>query len=335
MDRITLGHGSGGQLSHELINKLFVANFGNATLNQLEDSAVISQVKSNQLAFTTDSYVVRPLFFPGGDIGKLAVYGTVNDLAVMGARPAYISVGLIIEEGLDFKTLEEIVISIKKAANLTGVKIVTGDTKVVEHGSADKIFINTSGIGVMREGYRPAVKKIKPGDKVIISGTIGEHSIAILSARGELGLDTKIKSDCASLFSLISSALKVSKNIRFMRDITRGGLAGILNEIVDGANFGIGLKEGDIPVKMATKAACELLGFDSLYLANEGKIIIFVSAKDARKVLKAMQGNSTGRHARIIGEVVKTPKSKVFLNTTVGGKRLLDMLVADQLPRIC
>jgi len=335
MDKITLGHGSGGRLSHELIKELFVKKFGNATLKRLEDSAVISGIKSSSLAFTTDSYVVRPLFFPGGDIGKLAVCGTVNDLSVMGAKPLCISLGLIIEEGLDFKVLEKITDSIKKAAKDAGVSIVTGDTKVVEKGSADKIFINTAGIGIMRKGINPSASKIKPGDKVILSGSIGDHSIAILSARGQLGFKASIQSDCGILSCMIEDMLKASCDIRFMRDVTRGGLAGILNEIAEAASFGIAIDEENIPVSKPTQAACELLGFDPLYLANEGKLITFVSKKDAKKILKAMKNNKMGKHSKIIGEVVRSPRGKVYLNTAIGGRRLLDMMVADQLPRIC
>jgi len=331
MKNITLGHGSGGKLSQDLIKNIFLKKFGNSTLNNLEDAAVIA----GRHCFTTDSYVVRPLFFPGGDIGKLAVCGTVNDLAVMGAKPLAVSVAMIIEEGLDVEVLEKIAGSISEAAREAGVSVVTGDTKVVEKGKADKIFINTSGVGIMRCGIRPSASKIRPGDKLIINGTLGDHSIAILSARGELGFEAQVKSDCAPLSGLIQDILKASKSVRFMRDLTRGGLATVLNEVAENAAFGISINEKDIPLNEATKAGCELLGFDPLYLANEGKIAIFVPEKHAQRVLAAMRKNTYGKNAQVIGEATTDRKGKVILNTLAGGRRIVDMPVADQLPRIC
>jgi hydrogenase expression/formation protein HypE len=332
-DKITLSHGSGGRFMHQLIDALFIREFDNETLRQKKDSAII-KLGNKKIAFTTDSYVVKPIFFPGGDIGSLAVYGTVNDLSVCGARPLFISVGLIIEEGLDKEMLQKITRSIKDAARSSGVSVVTGDTKVVEKGSCDKIFVNTSGIGeIFYDGL--SIDMIRTGDAVIISGPIGDHAVAILSKREGIDFKTNIKSDSAPLNKLIRDILSSSKRVRFMRDPTRGGLATTLNEIALGAAFGISLNEKDIPIKDATRQACELLGFDPLYLACEGRVVLVVARQDAQRVINAMRKNRLGRMAKIIGNVCAEYKGKVYLNTKTGGKKLLGMLTGEQLPRIC
>ncbi len=333
MDRITLAHGSGGRLMHQLIDSLFMKEFCNKTLKEKKDSAVV-KIGNKDLAFTTDSYVVNPIFFPGGDIGSLAVYGTVNDLAVCGARPLYISLGFIIEEGFDRKLLENIAASASLAAKKTGVEIVTGDTKVVEKGSCDKIFLNTSGIGeVYYKGL--GLNRIRAGDAVIVSGTLGEHAISVLSKREGIGFKTVVRSDSAPLNGLIDKVLKVSGKVKFMRDPTRGGLATTLNEMVEGKSFGIFLNEKEIPVSDGVRNACELLGFDPLYLACEGRAIMVVAKEDALKIRDTMRRHKYGKKAKIVGEISKEYRGKVYLNTRAGGKRLVDMLVGEQLPRIC
>lgn len=329
--RISLAHGSGGKLAHDLIKNRFLTEFKNPILSALADSAVID-LAGTKLAFTTDSHVVRPLFYPGGDVGKLAIYGTVNDLAVVGAKPLYISCSYLIEEGFDGESLDKITRSIGEAARSAGVLVVTGDTKVVEHGKGDGIFINTAGIGVCNYQLPQA---IKIGDKVIINGPIGDHEIAIISARGELGLNLKVESDCAPLADLISHVLTASRRIKFMRDPTRGGLATILNEIVEGRDFGILIEEKAIPIREEIKGACSLLGFDPLYLANEGKVAIIVGYEDASRVIDVMRAHPLGREAQIIGEIVKSPKGRVCLKTEIGGTRIVDMPIGTQLPRIC
>ena len=333
MNKIMMSHGSGGKAMHSLIDSLFLKELDNKILRRKSDSAIIAIGREN-LAFTTDSYVVSPIVFPGGDIGSLAVHGTVNDLSVSGAKPLYLSLGLVIEEGFDKKTLHKIVMSISKAAKKAGVLIVTGDTKVVEKGSCDKIFINTSGIGRV---YYPGLStdRIKPGDAVIVSGGLGEHAIAVLSKREGISFGTKVKSDSASLNGLIAGALKVSKNVRLMRDPTRGGLGTTLNEIVAGGRFGIALEEKDIPVIDGVREACELLGFDSLYLACEGRVIFIAAFKDASRIIKALKSDSLGKGARVIGRVTSDHKGKVCMRTISGGLRLVDMLSGEQLPRIC
>lgn len=333
MDKITLSHGSGGKAMHELIDSLFLSSFNNDILAQKKDSAIF-RIGNKKIAFTTDSYVVNPIFFPGGDIGSLAVYGTVNDLAVCGAKPLYISLALVIEEGLDKKILVNIVRSIDKAASTAGVKIVTGDTKVVEKGSCDKIFINTSGIG---EIYyeKLSTDKIRPGDAVIVSGGIGEHAISVLSQREGIKFASTIKSDSAPMNKLIQKILKVSSKIKFMRDPTRGGVATTLNEIASGRRFGIRIDEIEIPVKEGVAQACELLGFDPLYLACEGRFIAIAAPEDARKIIGVMRREKPGRAAKIIGRVVDEHRGKVYLNTASGGRRIVDMLSGEQLPRIC
>jgi hydrogenase expression/formation protein HypE len=299
----------------------------------LDDSAVIDL--SGRLAFTTDSYVVSPIFFPGGDIGKLAVYGTVNDLAMSGAKPLYLSLAFIIEEGLPQGELNQVVDSAQKAAQEAEVKIVTGDTKVVHRGSADKLFINTAGVGIIAEGVDISGSNARPGDKVILSGTIGDHGIAVLSQREGLSFSTQLESDCAPLGSLVAEMLAASPNIHCLRDPTRGGLATSLNELAKQSKVGIRIEEEKIPVREEVLAACEMLGFDPLYIANEGKLVAIVPAEDAGKVLKAMRGNHYGKGAAIIGEVRGEHPGRVVMKTCLGASRIVDMLVGDLLPRIC
>lgn len=330
---ILLAHGSGSRLSHELIERKFLPPFSNPLLAKLDDSAVFDI--SGRLAFTTDSYVVSPIFFPGGDIGKLAVYGTINDLAMSGAIPVYMSLSLIIEEGLTFSELERIVDSIKAATDETGVKIITGDTKVVNRGSADKLFINTSGIGLVPEGVNISGANARPGDKIILSGTIGDHGIAVMSQREGLKLSVPVQSDCAPLNKLVSQMLQTSSQIHCLRDPTRGGLATTLNEFARQSNVGIRVEEERIPVRDGVRAACELLGFDPLYVANEGKLVAIVAPQDADKVLTVMKENPYGADASIIGEVTAEHKGKVIMKTRLGASRIVDMLSGELLPRIC
>jgi hydrogenase expression/formation protein HypE len=333
-EKISLSHGAGGKLSLDLINNLFKENFKNEVLNRLEDSAVFS-LNGQKIAFTTDSYVIQPIFFPGGDIGKLAVCGTINDLSVMGAKPLYLSCSMIIEEGLDKNILKKIVLSMKKTAAKAKVQIVTGDTKVVEKGSADKIFINTSGIGIISKGVSLGKEKIRVGDKIIINGTIGDHATAVLSSREGLEFQTKVKSDCAFLSDLIGSILKFEEKIRFMRDPTRGGLATVLNEMVAKQNFGALLFEEKIPLKDEVKGFCELLGYDPLYLANEGKVVIVTAPPIAEEVLSILRKSPQGRKTEIIGEITDRFKGMVGLKTKFGGSRVVDIPIGEQFPRIC
>ncbi len=332
-DKILLAHGSGGKLAHELVEKSFLKALANPFLAKLDDSAVFNL--SGRLAFTTDSYVVSPIFFPGGDIGKLAVCGTVNDLAMSGAKPLYLSLSFIIEEGLPQSELNEIVDSVQKTAQEVGVEIVTGDTKVVHRGSADKLFINTAGVGIIPEGIDISGINARPGDKVILSGTIGDHGIAVLSQRESLSFSTQLKSDCAPLGGLVAEMLAASPNIHCLRDPTRGGLATTLNELAKQSKVSIRIEEEKIPVRDEVLGACEMLGFDPLYVANEGKLVAIVLPEDADKVLKAMQENYYGKDAAIIGEVRVEHPGRVVMKTCLGSSRIIDMLVGDLLPRIC
>ena len=333
MDKILLSHGGGGTLMHKLVDSLFIKELGNPILKEKRDSAIF-KIGNKTLAFTTDSYVVNPIFFPGGDIGSLAVHGTVNDLSVCGAKPLFMSLGIIIEEGLDKKVLERIVKSVKFAAKRANVKIVTGDTKVVEKGSCDKIFINTSGIGeVYRPGLSPA--GIRAGDSVILSGPIGEHAISVLSKREGISFSSKVRSDSAPLNNLIAGVLRMSDKVVFMRDPTRGGVATTLNEMVRIGKFGISVDEFKLPVTNGVRSACELLGFDPLYLACEGRVIIVARRDDEGKILKAMRKDPLGKLACLIGRVTADYRGKVYLNTVSGGKRIVSMLSGEQLPRIC
>ncbi len=332
-EKILLAHGSGGKLAHELVEKSFVQAFDNPLLAKLDDSAVFDF--SGRLAFTTDSYVVSPIFFPGGDIGKLAVYGTVNDLAMCGAKPLYLSLSFIIEEGLPQSELTEIVESVQQAAQEAGVKIVTGDTKVVHRGSADKLFINTAGIGIIPEGVDISGSNAIPGDKVLLSGPIGDHGIAVLSQREGLSFSTRLKSDCAPLESLVAEMLNASPHIHCLRDPTRGGLATTLNELARQSKVSIRIEEEKIPVREEVLAACEMLGFDPLYVANEGRLVAIVPAEDGDKVLHAMRGNHYGKEASLIGDVRAEHPGRVVMKTRLGASRIVDMLVGDPLPRIC
>ncbi len=333
---ITLNHGSGGRITHELISNLFLKYFGNENLNKLTDSAIL-ETSPDQLAFTTDGYVVEPVFFPNGNIGKLAVCGTVNDLAVSGAIPKYISVSFIIEEGFSLNELEEIVKSMANEANRAGVLIVTGDTKVVPKGKCDKIFITTSGIGFIRKEFAAigSASKVKPGDKLIVNGTLGDHSIAILASRESLKFETNLHSDCSSLNHMVQKVLNTCPEICFMRDITRGGLATVASELATKTGRSIIINETDIPVKENVRAICELFGFDPLFLANEGKLLIVSPAEKASAVLQTLQTDEYGKDAAIIGEMMDDNSGKVILKTITGGKRLIDMPSGVQLPRIC
>jgi len=332
-DKILLAHGSGGKLAHELVEKSLVKALANPLLAKLDDSAVFDF--SGRLAFTTDSYVVSPIFFPGGDIGKLAVCGTVNDLAMSGAKPLYLSLSFIIEEGLLQSELKKVVDSVQKAAKEAGVDIVTGDTKVVHRGSADKLFINTAGVGIIAEGINISGSNAKPGDKVILSGTIGDHGIAVVSRREGLSFVTNLESDCAPLGGLVADMVKASPNIHCLRDPTRGGLATSLNELAKQSGVSIRIEEEKIPVREEVMAACEMLGFDPLYVANEGKLVAIVPPNDADKVLKAMRKNGYGKSAAVIGEVGSDKPGRVVMETALGASRIVDMLTGDLLPRIC
>ena len=332
-EKILLTHGSGGKLAHELVEKSFVKAFDNPLLDKLDDSAVIDF--SGRLAFTTDSYVVSPIFFPGGDIGRLAVCGTVNDLAMSGAKPLYLSLSFIIEEGLPKSELKKIVESVQRAAQEAGVKIVTGDTKVVHRGSADKLFINTAGIGIIPEGADISGSNATPGDKVLLSGPIGDHGIAVLSQREGLSFSTQLESDCAPLNGLVDEMLNASSSIHCLRDPTRGGLATTLNELAKQSKVSIRIEEERVPVRDEVLAACEMLGLDPLYIANEGRLVAVVPAEDTDKVLKAMRRNHYGKEASLIGEVSANNPGRVVMRTTIGASRIVDMMVGDPLPRIC
>lgn len=333
MKRITLSHGSGGTLMHELIKEMFLKHLDNPFLKKLEDSALIDTT-SRKIAYTTDSFVISPIFFPGGDIGKLSVCGTVNDLSVCGARPKYLSCGIIVEEGLTYNDLERIILSIKATCKKAGVDIVTGDFKVVEKGAVDKIFINTSGIGELFRDTNLSIDCISPGDKIIVSGTVGDHSAAVLLAREELKFKSKkIFSDCSPINDLVASL--ICRDVKFMRDPTRGGLATTLNEIAIGSGYNISIDESQIPVKESVRALCEILGLDPLYMANEGKVVFIVSRKSASRILSCMKRHPLGKNSRIIGELEKQKDKTVYLKTKVGGVRILDMLREEQLPRIC
>jgi hydrogenase expression/formation protein HypE len=332
-DSILLAHGSGGRLSHELVEKRILPFLANPALNKLDDSAVFEA--SGRLAFTTDSYVVNPIFFPGGDIGKLAVCGTVNDLAMNGARPLYLSLSAIIEEGLLFSELDRILQSIRKAAEEAEVSVIAGDTKVVNRGQADKLFITTSGVGIISPGVDISGANARVGDSVLLSGTIGDHGIAVMSQREGLKFSMTLESDCAPLNKLVLQMMETSSKIHCLRDPTRGGLATTLNELARQSKVGIVVEEAEIPVKEEVKAACELLGLDPMYVANEGKMVAIVDPVDAGEVLARMRENRYGRDAAIIGEVTKEHSGKVIMKTKLGPSRIVDMLSGELLPRIC
>lgn len=333
-DFISLNHGSGGKQTHELIKKVFAGRFGMP--EPLTDSAILKEM-GKTLVFTTDSYVIDPLFFPGGNIGKLAICGTVNDLAVSGAVPKYIAASFIIEEGFPVNDLIAIADSMADEATNAGVKIVTGDTKVVEKGKCDRLFITTSGTGILDHNreHISTGKLIKPGDKLIINGPLGNHSIAVAGARNTLSFTTNVTSDCASLNHLIESVLKSCKEIHFMRDLTRGGLAGVLNELAGMTGSGISINEVSILVDDPVKGVCEMLGFDPLYLANEGKVLIVAGADETEKAVEILRSDKLGKYSSVIGEIVPDKRNLVILNTCAGGKRILDMPSGAQLPRIC
>lgn len=330
---ILLSHGSGGRLAHNLIKGLLLKEFDNPMLRELADGATIDY--KEKLAFTTDSFVVSPLEFPGGDIGKLAVCGTVNDLVMCGAIPEYLSLAFIIEEGFKQKSLEKITRSIALEARSAGVSIVTGDLKVVEIGACDKIFINTSGIGRLLKNRALSVKNILPGDKIIVTGEIGQHGLSVLAKRKELDLGFNIQSDCAALNSLLIPVLKKTSSIKFMRDPTRGGLATALNEVAEQSGLGINIYEKDIPVSAKVRTACELLGIDPMYVANEGRAMLIVNNGSEKMILSLLKKHALGRNAKIIGEVSKEQGGRVVMNTILGTQRVVDMLTSEPLPRIC
>ena len=334
---ITLSHGSGGKATHNLIEGVFAPAFSNPLLDRMDDSATFALEGTEQrLAFTTDTYVVSPLFFPGGDIGKLAVHGTINDLAMVGASPLYLSVGVILEEGFSIEMLRKIVASMAQAANEAGVAIVTGDTKVVQRGKADGIFINTAGVGVVRSANAIGQAQVRAGDKVLLSGPVGDHGIAIMLARESLEIEADVESDTAPLHGLVAQVLAATGNgLHCLKDPTRGGVATALNEIAIDAEVSIALEEQAIPVRAEVRGACEILGLDALTIANEGKMLAIVAAEVADKALAAMRAHPLGKEAAIIGTVQDEPAGMVFLHTDIGGTRVLDMLVGDPLPRIC
>jgi hydrogenase expression/formation protein HypE len=336
---ITMAHGGGGRAMRDLLHKLVLPAFDNPLLATLEDQARVPLAAlgehGDRLAFTTDSYVVAPLFFPGGDIGKLAVCGTVNDLAMCGAVPLYLSCGLIIEEGFPVADLQRVLASMAATAREAGVAVVTGDTKVVNRGAADKLFINTAGVGVIPRGVEIGARRARPGDVVIVNGTLGDHGTAILVARNELELHSRVESDCQPLHGLVQAMRAACADIRCLRDATRGGLATVLNEFADASSVGIRLQERALPLRPEVRGACELLGLDVLYMANEGKLVAVLPGQDADAVLAAMRAHPAGRDAAIIGDVIAEPAGHVVLNTAFGGERVVDMLVGEQLPRIC
>jgi hydrogenase expression/formation protein HypE len=333
-EQIVMGHGAGGRMSHQLIQKMFMPAFQNSALQAGDDAALVLPERG-RLSISTDAHVVFPLFFPGGDIGRLAICGTVNDVAMLGANPLYITAGFILEEGLPMDTLKRVIESMRAAAEEAGVQIVAGDTKVVQRGKADGLYVTTAGVGVVREGVNISGANAKVGDAVILSGSIGDHGIAVLGARGELGFESAIQSDVAPLNHLIDAMLQVSNNIHVLRDPTRGGLATTLNEIAAQSKIGIMLNEQAISVHPEVNAACEMLGFDPLYVANEGKLIAIVTKEDAEKVLAVMKRTRYGEDSVVIGEVRDNLKGRVLLKTAYGTTRVIDMLAGEMLPRIC
>ncbi|MDR3735565.1 MAG: hydrogenase expression/formation protein HypE [Acidobacteriaceae bacterium] len=336
--QIVMGHGSGGKLSAELIEKVFVSQFRNATLERMDDQAAL-EINGTRLAFTTDSFVVTPIFFPGGDIGSLAVNGTVNDLAMGGAKPLYLSAAFILEEGLPADELRRVVESMRAAADAAGVQIVTGDTKVVNRGKGDKIFINTTGIGVVEDGVQLSADRAQPGDKILLSGYIGDHGITILSQRESLEFESALQSDCAGLWGLVRAMMDAAGDnltgLRCMRDPTRGGVATTLNEIAGRSRMGMLLHEDKIPVRDTVRGACEVLGLDPMYVANEGKLVAIVAPEIADRVLAAMQSHPLGKDSSLIGEVVAEHSGMVLMKTGIGGTRVVDVMFGEQLPRIC
>jgi len=335
---VTLAHGGGGSAMRDLIDEIFVASFSDVPA-ALEDQARLDlaalAAAGDRLAFTTDSFVVDPLFFPGGDIGKLAVCGTINDLAVGAARPVALSCAVIVEEGLAVETLRAVARSMAETARAAGVPIVTGDTKVVARGACDKLFVTTTGIGVVRAGVDTGIGRARPGDVVLVNGRLGDHGAAILNARGDLALETAIESDCAALHELVDALVTAVPEVRAMRDATRGGLAAVLNELAEASGAGVRIRELDTPVHPEVQGFCEILGLDPLYLANEGKLVAVVPAARADAALAALRGHPLGRGAAAIGTVTAGRPGRVVMETRFGGERIVDMLVGDQLPRIC
>ncbi|MBL6929453.1 MAG: hydrogenase expression/formation protein HypE [Rhodospirillales bacterium] len=332
--RVDLTHGSGGRAMAQLIEELFEKEFDNSLLSQRNDQAVF-EVLAGRMAMTTDGFVISPHFFPGGNIGSLAVHGTVNDVAMAGAKPLYLSVGMILEEGYPLADLKKIVQSMAAAAREAGVMIVTGDTKVVEKGSGDGIFITTTGVGVVPEGVEVSADRAMPGDKVLVSGSMGDHGVAIMSKRENLTFETEIESDCASLNGMVEKIIAAAPGVHVLRDPTRGGLAAVLNEIALQSGVGVKVREADVPVRQEVHGACELLGLDPMYVANEGKLVAFCAAEDADNILAAMQADPLGRNAAIIGEVIEDSRNFVQMETAFGGMRIVDWLAGEQLPRIC
>ncbi len=335
-DRIVLAHGGGGRLTHQLIEKIFMPAFSNAMLEQRHDGAVLA-VNGSRLAFTTDSFVVRPLIFPGGNIGDLAVYGTVNDLAMCGARPLYLSAGFILEEGLEMETLRTVVSSMQAAAAKAGVQLVTGDTKVVDKGKGDGIFVNTSGIGVIEASVKTAIgpQSVQPGDALIVSGDLGRHGIAILSMREGLEFESPILSDTDSLWPAVDALFNGAIDVHCLRDLTRGGLATTMNEIASDRNVCIKMEEALIPVEETVQGACEILGLDPLYVANEGRFAVFVPGAEAERAIEVLKKVPVSAGAVRVGRVEEAPGRTVVLQSRIGGNRVVDMLSGEQLPRIC
>ncbi|MCU0484658.1 MAG: hydrogenase expression/formation protein HypE [Anaerolineales bacterium] len=337
-ERIVMGHGSGGKMTHDLVARLFLPALDNPALRQGDDAARIALPEGSRLAVSVDAHVVAPLFFPGGDIGRLAVCGTVNDISMLGAKPQYLTAGFILEEGLEMDTLQRIVASMQQAAAEAGVQIIAGDTKVVQKGKADGLYITTSGVGVIPPGIQPHGANARPGDVVIISGTLGDHAVAVLAARNELGLETAVQSDVAPLNHLVEDIFKSvpdPSQIHVLRDPTRGGLGTTLNEIARHSQVCIQIQEKLVPVQPAVQAACEMLGFDPLYLANEGKLVAIVEPGAAEHVLMAMRSSPLGKHAAILGTILPAPAGRVTLQTPLGVTRIIDMLAGEILPRIC
>ena len=331
---VNMTHGSGGRAMAQLIEELFVKHLDNDLLRQGNDQAAFD-VPAGRMVMSTDGHVISPLFFPGGDIGSLSVHGTVNDVAMSGAKPLYLAAGFILEEGLPLADLEQIVISMAQAATAAGVPVVTGDTKVVERGKGDGVFITTTGVGVVADGVDISGDRAKPGDAILISGSLGDHGVAIMSSRENLEFETSIESDSAALHTLVADMVAVAPSIHCLRDPTRGGLATTLNEMARQSGVGMQLQESAISIKPQVKAACELLGLDPLYVANEGKLICICAQEDAQIVLGAMQNHPLGKDASIIGQVVEDQNGFVQMKTSFGGSRIVDWLVGEQLPRIC
>jgi len=339
VDKVNLSHGGGGKAMRDLIDDVFISAFDNPVLAALEDQGRVQMQElasyGDRLALTTDSYVVDPLFFPGGDIGKLAICGTVNDLAVGGARPLYLTCSMIIEEGIEIELLRAVANSMAAEATKAGVLIVTGDTKVVNKGCCDKLFINTAGVGVIPDDLNLSAQNAVPGDVIIVNGMLGDHGATILAARDDMALGTTVESDCASLNGLIDDLLNHCDGIKFIRDATRGGIATLLNEVAEASGVSIEINEDQTPIRPEVKGFCEILGLDPLYLANEGKVALVVSSEHADEALDVLRAHSLGRDASIIGTVGNWDKGRVTMRTTFGGRRIVDMLVGEQLPRIC